>query len=516
MDSSLGSVAVDSVVDLGEAVLLKRRAASLLRQKLALHRENGIVFYRPWSKQHLFHSAGYKRFRFFRAGNRTGKSTSNCAECLSWAMNERPWYKSAFDILGPGGRVVGRHDGGENHPLVRLGIPQRPVKICVVQINWDKVEEIWTGRDGINVGKIWTMAPNGLITKALKNHAGVIDTLVCANGSIIKFETIEAFEHNTQRAESSDWDFLLFDEPAPEDMWTALSRGLVDRGGCASFGLTALKHRWINDMFFPAPGQPNKIPDSRWSITADMRENPYLNDAARDEYISTLTDDERACRVEGLPLELSGLVYKEFDYAKHVLDPGPPKGWTDWVTPPPSCVISYSIDTHPQTPQAALFVATDEAGRHFIYDELYRNGTHEVLASEIRARIDGRKLGVRKCEPAAWIEDQSTEFCLGEWLCQNGVWVERASKAKSFGILSMRRLWSRTAAVFVNPALKRFLWEINRYCYDKENKPIDKDDHIMEAMYRLFINEPQWYPDVSKSEGIDDIEITGADLSPVN
>lgn len=491
---SSGVVLTDAV-DQREAVLLKRRAASLLRQQLELRRGNGIVFYRPWSKQDAFHRAN-KRFRFFRAGNRTGKSTCACAENLAWCMGERVWYP-------------------ESDPARRLGIPQRPVKICVVTTNWDKVDEIWTGRDGINTGKIWKMAPNGLITKTLKNHSGVIDTLIFANGSVMKFDTVQAFEHDEQRAESSDWDAINPDEPIPESMWKALSRGLVDRGGSAWFTLTSLKHRWINDMFFPAPGQPNTIPENRWAITATMYENPHLNEEARREFESTLTEDERACRIDGLPLELAGLVYKEFDYARHALDC--PKGWTDWCTPPASHVISYSIDTHPQTPQAALFVATDQNGTHFIYDELYRNGTHEVLAEEIRHRIDGRRLGVRKCEPAAWIEDQSTEFCLGEWLCQNGVWVERASKAKAFGILQMRKLLSRTGAVYVNPNLRRFMYEINRYCYDKENKPIDKDDHLMEAMYRLFIKEPVWYPETESSkDGVDDIEIVGADLSPTH
>jgi len=92
-------------------------------------------------------------------------------------------------------------------------------------------------------------------------------------------------------------------------------------------------------------------------------------------------------------------------------------------------------------------------------------------------------------------------------LTKCGVWVDKASKAKEFGILQTRRALTRPGYIYVNPELKRFLFEINRYCYDKENKPIDKDDHMMEAMYRLFINDLIWFDATDNMAPVEDEDI---------
>lgn len=492
-------------LDARERNILLQKKASLLRRKLDLVKENGVYFYTPWSKQDLYHSNAHRRLRLFRAGNRTGKSTAACAECVAILMGERSWYKRAFTIFNKDGSVFRHHDGHENHPLVRHGLPQRPVKLLLITTDWDKVDEIWTGQQGQG-GKLWSMLPKGFVKKVRRNHAGVIDTVECENGSLFRADTVQSFIKDPQGSESSDWDFINIDEPCPEDQWKAISRGLMDRNGSAAFTLTPLKERWINDLFYPSPGSPNNIPESRFAVSASTYENPYLSNEAIAEYEASLTEDERECRIKGVPLELSGLVYKEFEYSKHVLQ-SVPFGWKDMWTPPQDYVISYSIDPHPQTPHAVLFVAVAPTGQKFIYDEYFRQVTPDVLAAEILHRTAGRRVHLRKCDPLAWTHDPITNSCLAEELAKLGVWVDKASKSKEFGILQTRRHLARDNNVYVNPNLKRFMFEINRYCYDKENKPIDKDDHMMEAMYRLFINEPIWFPESSSAGPVEDIEI---------
>jgi hypothetical protein len=469
-----------------EEALLKQRKAALLRRKLSLVKENGLYFYHPWLKQDLFHRAGAKRFRLFRAGNRTGKSTAACAEDCAWLMGHRPWYP-------------------DDDPARTVGIPQRPVKLLLITTDWDKVDEIWTGQRGMG-GKLWTMLPKGFVKTAKRNHAGVIDTVECANGALFRADTVQSFIKNPQGSESSDWDAVNVDEPCPEDMWKAVHRGLVDRGGSAWFTLTPLKERWINDMFYPSPGSPNNIPASRWAVTASIFENPFISEEGRHDYLETLTPEEHECRALGIPLELSGLVYKEFDYTKHVLT-SVPFGWKDYWTPPDNYVVSFSVDPHPQTPHAVLFLAVAPSGQVFIYDEIFRQTTPELLAEEILRRVGGRRVHLRKCDPLAWINDPITSSCLAEELTKCGVWVDKASKAKEFGILQTRRALTRPGYIYVNPELKRFLFEINRYCYDKENKPIDKDDHMMEAMYRLFINDLIWFDATDNMAPVEDEDI---------
>ena len=486
--------------------LLLARELQLERRRLQLVRANGLAFYTPHPGQHRFHIAGDKLYRMVRCGNRWGKSTAGCAEDLAWCLGERPWYKRKFTIYNADGSVHYQHDGHENHPYVRLGIPQRSVKGLVIVQDWDKCKEVWTGNEGDRPGKLWLLAPKGAIVKTRRNHSGTIDFLTFSNGSTIQFDTVESFKKNPQSSESSDFDFIHVDEPCPEGMFKANARGLVDRHGAAWFTLTPLTEFWINDLFFPMPGVASKFPVNKlWKEQGKMSDNPHNTAAAIQDFMALLTPDEIECRMNGLPLELSGLVYKNFNYTRHVYDK-PPLGWQDINTPPKEYIIHVSVDTHPQTPMAVLFSAVGPDNRYYIFDELFVKCSVEDLANLIQLKIRGYFCEDVKCEPGAWIHDPITESSIAEELCKNGLFVQPASKAKAHGILKMQALF-RANRVFVASNLQRFMFEINRYCYDKENKPIDKDDHLMECMYRTFVNDPSWYNPDNSSYPINDVEI---------
>ena len=78
----------------------------------------------------------------------------------------------------------------------------------------------------------------------------------------------------------------------------------------------------------------------------------------------------------------------------------------------------------------------------------------------------------------------------------------------------MRSVLKREGGIYFAPTLRRTLWEISRYCYDKENKPVDRDDHMMENMYRMFITPPFWFdPDTAAGFPVGDMEINDRVLS---
>jgi len=423
-------------------------------------------------------------------------------------LGERSWYKRKFTIYNRDGSIYRVHEGHEDHPLVRQGIPQRPVKGLVIVQDWDKCKEVWTGNEGDRPGKIWTLAPKGSIVHTRRNHSGTIDHLTFKNGSTLQFDTIESFKKAPMSSESSDFDFVHPDEPCPEKMFIGNARGLVDRHGKAWFTLTPLTEFWINDLFFPMPGVVSKFPPGKiWAEQGKMSDNPQNTTEAMEDFKRLLTPEEVECRLNGLPYELSGLVYKSFNYNKHVYQ-DVPKGWVDCNTPPKDYIIHVSIDTHPQTPMAVLFTAVGPDNRYYIYDELFIKCSVEELAQVILTKLEGYYYDEVKCEPGAWINDPITLSSIAEELGKNGLFVQKASKSKSHGILKMQGLFRKDpTCIFVAPNLQRFLFEINRYCYDKENKPIDKDDHLMECMYRTFVNDPQWYNPDNASYPIGDEEI---------
>lgn len=494
---------------LDELRILKLRELQLEKRRLELFKTYGLAFYTPHPGQDRFHSNGDKLHRMVRCGNRWGKSTAGCAEDLAWMLGERTWYKRKFTIYNRDGTVYRVHDGHENHPLVRLGIPQRPVKGLVIVQDWDKCKEVWTGNEGQRPGKIWTLAPKGSVVNTRRNHSGTIDHLTFKNGSTLQFDTIESFKKAKMSSESSDFDFVHCDEPCPEDMYIANARGLVDRHGKSWFTLTPLTEFWINDMFFPMPGVASKFPPSKiWAEQGKMSDNPHNTIEAMEDFKRLLTPEQVECRINGLPFELSGLVYKSFSYSKHVYQEVP-KGWEDLNTPPRDYIIHVSIDTHPETPMAVLFSAVGPDNRYYIYDELFIKCSVEELAHVVLVKLQGYYYEDVKCEPGAWINDPITQSSIAEELGKHGLFVQKASKSKAHGILKMQALFRATSRIFVAPNLQRFLFEINRYCYDKENKPIDKDDHLMECMYRTYVNDPVWYNPDNSSYPIGDIEITG-------
>jgi hypothetical protein len=468
-------------------VLLMQRELELLRAKLTLIKDHGLDYYRPHEKQHEFHSSAAKRRGFF-AGNRTGKSECDAAETVAWFLGERTWYKYRFPIYGvrDGLRVVvSFHEGHENHPLVRQGIPQHATKQLVITTDWKKVDEVWTSALGDPPGKIWKFIPKSLKVETRRNHEGIIDRIYHEpTGAVIRFTNEQAFIKNPQSGESTDYDRIAIDEPIANEMWTAHARGLIDRDGQGDFTLTSLRERWIYDYFNPEEATDSRI--DRFAVRATMHDNPFLSAAAKQRFIDELSPDELECRVNGLPLELSGLVYKEFQREKHVLK-DLPVGWGSWTNPPSNHTIYVSIDVHSQTPQAALFVAVGPSGRPVIYDEIWRSCNADELAAEVLLRLDGRQIGFVKCDPRAWDEDPVYHCSMAQRFFANGLFVEKASKALTFGIQNMKSVLKDFRCHFT-PAVRRTLWEITRWHYDKENKPIDKDDHLMECMYRIFIN----------------------------
>ena len=485
-----------NVLEDAELIQLKIRRQKLLREKLQAIKSNGLAYYHPFDKQDAFHRAGgrFKR-RMVRSGNRFGKSTLGCAEDCAWLLNERTWYP-------------------ESDTARRAGIPQHPVKLLVITTDWDKVDEIFTSQRGEG-GKIWKFLPTNALKEkhaVRRNHSGAIDTIELRNGSLCRFDTVKSFASNPQGAESSDWDAIHVDEPCTEDHWKASSRGLIDRGGSAWFTLTPLSEPWITDFFFPQD-TGGKMRDDVWAITGSTHDNPYLSKEAIAEYEATLTNDEKQCRILGIPLHLSGLIYKEFSWARHVLT-DLPAGWSAYNQPPTDYSVYYAIDPHPQTPHAVLFCAISPFGQHFYFDELYIHSSIEDLSRKIRLILKDRQVIWGKADPLAYINDPITETNMAYEFERNGVYVEKATKALEQGILNAQGALSKENLIYVAPTCRRFLWEIQRYRWDeKENKPVDKDDHMMENFYRLELSEMRYVSkDSTGGMAIPDVVITRPEL----
>lgn len=456
-----------------ERVLALQALVKAEKARLAAVKADPARFYRPHAKQDEFHRAGDKLRRVVFAGNRFGKSHLGAAEDAAWLRGERVWY-------------------AEDDPARTLGIPQRPTKGLVICADWDKVGEIWTEETGAKPGKIWSMLPRNFVVRKGRNSSGVIDTIVCKNGSILRFDTVKSFMTNPLGSESSDWDFIHGDEPFPHKMWQATSRGLMDRNGAAWFTLTAISEPWLFDSC---------TEQGWWYIYGSTYDNPTLTPDAIAAFEAELTPEERECRLHGKPLHMAGLVYKQFQPDLHILREKP-LGWAAFDKPPADYTIYVRIDTHPQVPHAVLFCAVSPTGHRFYYDELFEQVSIARLCDLIKKRLHGRTLGNIKVEPAAWVLDPITKTTsVAKEFAACGLPVQKAVKDLSGGINRVKQsLEELPPRIHFSPGMQRTLWEIKRYCWDPNgtNKPRDEEDHMMENLYRCEIDRPVWQEPAQK------------------
>lgn len=478
-----------------------RRLQRLVRMKRAC----GLLFYKPFPKQDAFHSAGNYKRRYLRTGNRFGKSTVGAAEDAAWAIGERVWYP-------------------EGDPRRYVGIPKRATKGLIIVSDWEKAKEIFTNNvEGQARGKLFKFLPKDSLGRCPTNNAGVIAEInvksVHGGYSTIYLDTVKSFKANPMGQESSDWDWIHVDEPCPKEMWVANSRGLIDRNGSAWFTCTPITEPWINDMFIPRSALRKEVTgeiildENHWMATGSSYDNPHNTSEALAIFEKNLTDEEKACRIGGVPLSLSGLVYKEYKEEVHLLKKLP-YGWDSWLAPPTSYTYRIYIDPHPQTPHAVLFAATCPYGPVFFWHEIFRKCLIPDLCDMINEVMFGREITSILCDPAAFIQSPIDNMSMADVFLDNGLVVEKAPKDLARGIIETQaflgaRVLSPTGTVmpkcYFSPHLTETLWEFDHYMWSstKKDKPVDKDDHMMENLYRAVITDHGFITQTDKIEAKD-------------
>lgn len=456
-------------------------------------------------QQSFFENAD-KRRRAYIAGNRGGKSTVCSAEDISWVIGERLWYP-------------------KDNPLRTLGIPKRGVKGLIVGQTWDKVQEIFTGsgEGGAQKGKIKYWCPDRYITGETKDQLGRTTKMFFRNvidgkqrDSVLYFTTRASYERNEMNLESSDWDFIHVDEPIPESMWTAISRGLMDRDGFAWFGLTPLSELWIWELFNT---KSVERPKDYWFYQGSTLENPHLK--GEDMFFENLSEEELACRRDGKPLALGRLVIHGYSPDHHLLK-GVPKGWKDEDTPPKDALVVVAIDTHPQTAHAVLVCAVTPTDAIF-FDERFKGGAVKDICNWLKDKPYFPQIVFALIEPAAFIVDQNSGTCYADTFYAEGINVEKGSKQRTEAIKLTNEAFLASRPDFHTPSVaeggsspsssqsrtnvRRFphVWiherlhvtrrEIANWSFTKDNKPKDADDHMMECMGRIIMKTNlQYFP----------------------
>lgn len=223
--------------------------------------------------------------------------------------------------------------------------------------------------------------------------------------------------------------------------------------------------------------------------------------------VSEYDDEDKQARIFGKFQHLTGLIFKKFSRVVHVIEPFELKK-EDWV-------VIEAFDCHPRTKDAIMWVALDRNGRYVIADELWENfdGT-DTLAWNILERQKQFRIVKMLLDPSAWNVDQHTQTCLFSELFKHNLVYEQGSKERSLAIMRTKSAlnyvfqagqYQKVPELYVFSTCKRTIWEFEHWQWqewtgktaDKKNpneKPIDKDDHMMENIGRVLLSGAQFEP----------------------
>lgn len=222
--------------------------------------------------------------------------------------------------------------------------------------------------------------------------------------------------------------------------------------------------------------------------------------------IAEYDEEDKQARIYGKFQHLTGLVFKKFSRKIHVIKPFflNPKDW---------CTIEL-LDCHPRIPDALMWVAFDRQGRKIIADCLFKKyESLEQEAFEIKQHASQFRVIQRRADPSLWNEDQHQNPNMNSTakrMAALGLDYIPASKARTSGIkliqdaldyelLGDSNQYVKPPMLYVFETAERAIFEFEHWQYnewtgktaEKRNqseKPMDKDDHMMENLGRAFLD----------------------------
>lgn len=218
--------------------------------------------------------------------------------------------------------------------------------------------------------------------------------------------------------------------------------------------------------------------------------------------IAQYDEVDMQARVKGKFQHLTGLVFKQFDKSVHVIKP--------FIVKPDELTVYEALDCHPRTEDAILWIGVDRRGTKFVVDELFINGTDEEICSQIKQKAQQYNVVRRIADPSMWIEDQHTGKSMATRWASYGLSYIPATKARQAADRRIGQALSfhatggsviRPPELYVLAHCTRLIWEFDHYRWDNwkgrtaenkglKQKPVDKDDHLIEDLGRLLIQEP--------------------------
>jgi phage terminase large subunit-like protein len=367
--------------------------------------------------------------------------------------------------------------------------------------------------------KEWLPADNRYTTrKAMKQYESKWKTDTGFSFNIM------TYDQEPKEFEGATLGWAWFDEPPPE----AILKATISRmrlGGIIFITDTPLAgSAYLYDMLAKGSievevttqsgGAAEKVTRKIAYVEADVESacrthgiRGHLDHATILQMTAEYSEDEKQARIYGKFQHLAGMVFKQFSRTVHVIDP--------FEITPSQFAVYEAIDPHPRTPDAVMWLAIDRQGNKYVVDELW---VGEILTRDLAQRIKNKASNYRIIrrigDPSMFIEDKHTGKSLSSRLSSYGISYLEATKARAasdkriqdaLGYTQIHDEMVKAPELYVFSTCERTIFEIEHYRWDewvgrtadrknKKEKPVDKDDHMIENLGRLLFQEPIWVP----------------------
>jgi PBSX family phage terminase large subunit len=314
------------------------------------------------------------------------------------------------------------------------------------------------------------------------------------NGSEIMFRSCD----DPSKFKSLNLDFFILDEPVDisRDVFLMLQGRLRGKniktpdGGTHRFGAMAGnpagKMNWVYQAFFDHPTE------DYYKVHTITRDNIHLPQDYIDNLYRTYDFEYARRYLEGEWGSFIGLVYKDFDFDKHVMD----------VDVDSLDVRQYiaGVDIGFNNPTAMLAIAITRDNKAFIVDEYYeKEKTTDTTVEEMKSWMQKYKFSRIYVDPSAadWMQKADTQRLP----------VRDADNDINKGVAKIKSFFANDI-IMINRGCVNLIKELESYQYDKSNihgneteKPMKKNDHCMDALRYGFTEFNPWRKTVFISGG---------------
>jgi len=307
-------------------------------------------------------------------------------------------------------------------------------------------------------------------------------------------------EENPESLLSEELDWLLLSEGSrlKEKTYDNFLRArLGTRKGRVIVPTTPHGYNWIYKRFYIPAVEGN--PDY-WARIVPVTENPLFSKEEYETAKKELSEDLFKEQYDGEFIAQTGLIYKRFVRQINAIDGFEiPKHWARYV----------AIDPHPSTPVAVMWMAIDEHGTCYVYDEMFiPDLTLPEVAQKIKDKEGKSVIKKRLIDPRAKYIDKlrgQTASVQMQFRKMGIQCIEANSKFES-GYYKINELLTPTE-VYGDKTIKKPRLYVFKSCKETINEfetcnwENEKDNHMLDCCKYIINDNPvrTW----SKQERVD-------------